>query len=73
MPEPLPDWVNQSVDKGAADFLNSVELRTPPIVAPIVNDNLSAVFFHDMGNAFDTTGQPDVNERVTLAVLCPQP
>ena len=41
---------------GQADFLNSVELRTPPIVAPIVNDNLSAVFFHDMGNAFDTTG-----------------
>ena len=41
---------------GAGDFLNSVELRTPPLGLPLVGNNLSAVLFHDFGNVFDTTG-----------------
>jgi outer membrane translocation and assembly module TamA len=31
-------------------------LRTPTIPLPFVENNLSAVIFHDMGNVFDTTG-----------------
>lgn len=41
---------------GAGDFLNSVELRTPPIGLPLIGNNLSAVMFHEFGNVFDTTG-----------------
>jgi outer membrane protein assembly complex protein YaeT len=37
---------------GEALFLNLTELRTPPIVLPFVQDNLSVVIFHDMGNVF---------------------
>jgi len=37
---------------GNALFINNVELRTPPIVLPFVQDNLSLVFFHDAGNVF---------------------
>ncbi|MEO8726607.1 MAG: POTRA domain-containing protein [Acidobacteriaceae bacterium] len=41
---------------GAALFINSVELRTPPIGLPLVGNNLSAVLFNDLGNTYDTTG-----------------
>ncbi|MGZ4814866.1 MAG: POTRA domain-containing protein [Terriglobales bacterium] len=41
---------------GDALFINSLELRTPPVGMPLIGDNLSFVFFHDMGNVFaDTT------------------
>jgi len=40
---------------GAALFLNSLELRLPPVTWPYVGDNLSFVLFNDMGNVFDTT------------------
>jgi outer membrane protein assembly factor BamA len=40
---------------GGAVFVNNIELRTPPIDLPFIQDNLSAVFFHDMGNVFDTS------------------
>ncbi len=39
---------------GGGVFVNNIELRTPPIDLPFIQDNLSAVFFHDMGNVFDT-------------------
>ncbi|WP_187148822.1 outer membrane protein assembly factor BamA [Candidatus Korobacter versatilis] len=39
---------------GNALFVNSLELRMPPPTLPFVDDNLSFVFFHDMGNVFDT-------------------
>jgi outer membrane protein assembly complex protein YaeT len=38
---------------GEAMFINNFELRTPPIPLPYLDDNVSAVFFHDMGNVFD--------------------
>lgn len=37
---------------GEAMFINNFELRTPTIALPFVENNLSAVFFHDMGNVF---------------------
>jgi outer membrane protein assembly factor BamA len=41
---------------GNALFVNSLELRTPPMALPFLGDNLGFVFFHDMGNVFaDTT------------------
>ncbi len=40
---------------GSALFLNSLELRLPPVTWPYVGDNLSFVLFNDMGNVFDTT------------------
>jgi len=39
---------------GEAMFLNNLELRTPPIPLPLVGNNLSLAFFHDMGNVFST-------------------
>jgi outer membrane protein assembly complex protein YaeT len=39
---------------GAAVFLNSLELRLPPLTLPFVQDNLSLVLFNDIGNVFDT-------------------
>ena len=39
---------------GAALFLNSMELRLPPVNWPFVGDNLSFAIFNDMGNVFDT-------------------
>jgi outer membrane protein insertion porin family len=33
-------------------FINNLELRTPPIALPYIGENLSAVLFHDAGNAF---------------------
>jgi outer membrane protein assembly complex protein YaeT len=41
---------------GEAVFLNNVELRSPALPLPFVGNNLSTVLFHDMGNAFATTG-----------------
>jgi outer membrane protein assembly complex protein YaeT len=40
---------------GNALFENDTELRLPPPTLPYVQDNLSFVLFHDMGNVFDTT------------------
>ena len=37
---------------GTAVLVNTVELRLPPPVLPIVGDSVSFVLFHDMGNAF---------------------
>lgn len=37
-------------------FLNNLELRLPPLTLPWVGDNVSFVFFHDMGNIFSTGG-----------------
>jgi outer membrane protein assembly complex protein YaeT len=39
---------------GNADFINNFELRLPPIALPYVQQNLSFVVFHDMGNVFPT-------------------
>jgi outer membrane protein assembly complex protein YaeT len=39
---------------GQGLFVNNVEIRTPPVPLPYVGDNLGFVFFHDMGNVFDT-------------------
>lgn len=39
---------------GQGLFVNSIELRTPPVLLPFVGNNLGFVFFHDMGNVFDT-------------------
>lgn len=37
---------------GEAMFMNNLELRTPPIALPFIEENLSAVVFHDAGNVF---------------------
>ena len=37
---------------GTAVFVNTLELRLPAPVLPIVGDSLSLVVFHDMGNTF---------------------
>ncbi|HSE49064.1 MAG TPA: outer membrane protein assembly factor BamA [Terriglobales bacterium] len=39
---------------GEGMFINNLELRTPTIPLPLVENNLSLVFFHDMGNVFAT-------------------
>jgi outer membrane protein insertion porin family len=39
---------------GNADFVNNLELRLPPLTLPYVQQNLSLVIFHDMGNVFPT-------------------
>lgn len=39
---------------GSALFLNSFELRLPPVNWPYVGNNLSFVLFNDIGNVFDT-------------------
>ena len=39
---------------GQGLFINNLEIRTPPVGLPFVGDNLGFVFFHDMGNVFDT-------------------
>lgn len=41
---------------GDAIFLNSMELRFPPMALPWVGENVSAVIFHDAGNVFSTAG-----------------
>jgi len=42
---------------GQGLFVNNLEIRTPPVLLPYVGDNLSFVFFHDMGNVFSTPNQ----------------
>ena len=42
---------------GQGLFVNNFEIRTPPVMLPYVADNLSFVFFHDMGNVFATPNQ----------------
>jgi outer membrane protein assembly complex protein YaeT len=39
---------------GQGLFVNNFEIRTPPVMLPYVGNNLGFVFFHDMGNVFDT-------------------
>ena len=39
---------------GGAVFINNLEMRTPPVLLPFVEDNLSLVLFHDAGNVFAT-------------------
>lgn len=39
---------------GQGLFVNSIEIRTPPVLLPYLGNNLGFVFFHDMGNVFDT-------------------
>ncbi len=39
---------------GQGLFVNNLEIRTPPVPLPYVGNNLGFVFFHDMGNVFDT-------------------
>ena len=39
---------------GQGLFVNNFEIRTPPVALPYVGNNLGFVFFHDMGNVFDT-------------------
>ena len=40
---------------GQGLFVNNLELRTPPLQLPFIGDKLGLVFFHDMGNVFDTS------------------
>ncbi len=42
---------------GQAMFVNSVELRLPPLLLPLIGKDLSPVIFHDMGNVFASTSQ----------------
>ncbi len=37
---------------GYAVWVNTLELRTPPLILPFVENNLSFAFFHDSGNVF---------------------
>jgi len=39
---------------GDAVFINNLEVRTPPVLLPFVENNLSFAFFHDVGNVFAT-------------------
>lgn len=42
---------------GFGMILNSLELRTPPVLLPFVGDGLSFAFFNDSGNVFGTSNQ----------------
>jgi outer membrane protein insertion porin family len=42
---------------GNAVFINSLELRTPPVLLPFVGNNLGFVFFNDTGNVFENVTQ----------------
>lgn len=53
---------------GNAVFVNSIEIRTPPLVMPFIADNMSLAFFHDMGNAFT-----NVSDMFHSAVRWKQP
>jgi outer membrane protein assembly complex protein YaeT len=50
------DLLTGQVLGGEAVFVNSLELRTPPLDLPYLGDNLSFAFFHDAGNVFSTVG-----------------
>ena len=41
---------------GTAVFVNSLELRLPPPVLPVVGSSVNFVAFHDMGNVFQHLG-----------------
>ncbi len=41
---------------GSAVLINSLELRLPAPVLPVVGDSVSFVLFHDMGNVFQHVG-----------------
>ncbi len=41
---------------GSAVFLNNVELRSPELTLPLLEENVSAVIFHDAGNVFSSAG-----------------
>ena len=41
---------------GAGMFVNSLELRTPPVALPFVGQNMGFVFFEDAGNVFNNPG-----------------
>jgi len=63
---------------GSGAVVNTVELRLPPPVLPLVGDSVSFVIFHDMGNAFQHPGdmfksfknyhQPNVQSCYNVAV-----
>lgn len=53
---------------GYALVINSLELRTPPLLLPWVADNLSFAFFHDAGNVFQ-----DANEMINSIFRWHQP
>jgi outer membrane protein assembly complex protein YaeT len=42
---------------GNAMIVNNLELRLPPTHLPLLQDNLSFVIFHDIGNAFGTVNE----------------
>ena len=42
---------------GQGLFVNNLEIRTPPVLLPYAADNMSFVFFHDMGNVFASANQ----------------
>lgn len=42
---------------GDALFVNSLELRTPPVLLPYIGNNLGFVFFNDIGNVFENVTQ----------------
>lgn len=62
---------------GAAAFVNSTELRLPPVPLPYFGNALSFVVFHDMGNVFNNSrdvwpsllrfSQPDRDACKTLS------
>ena len=65
---------------GNALFINSLELRTPPLDLPLLEDNLSFEFFNDIGNVFASTTdmahsllrfhQPNAEECGTNPAVC---
>jgi outer membrane protein insertion porin family len=42
---------------GSAAFVNSLELRMPPPMLPLVGSSVSFVLFHDMGNVFQNANE----------------
>jgi outer membrane protein insertion porin family len=42
---------------GSAAFVNSLELRFPPPMLPLVGSSVSFVAFHDMGNVFQNANE----------------
>jgi outer membrane protein assembly complex protein YaeT len=42
---------------GESMFVNSMELRLPPLALPYLGRSVSPVLFHDMGNVFAGTGE----------------
>jgi outer membrane protein assembly factor BamA len=60
---------------GSALFLNSLELRMPPLNLPYLQDNVSLAVFHDAGNVFTTLhdmGHSFLNWRQPNQSLCQQ-